>query len=68
MTPVDKLRIDFSLGYFNIWHNTHLSRFVTGALLSSVAVFFIIPGLIELSSTVAQRFRSAESPPLRSGW
>jgi len=62
------LAIDFSLGYFNLWHNTHLSRFVTGALLSSVAVFFIIPGLIELSSTVAQRFRSAESPPLRSGW
>jgi uncharacterized membrane protein len=62
------LAIDFSLGYFNIWHNNHLSRFVTGALLSSVAVFFIIPGLIELSSTVAQRFRSPDTPPLRSGW
>ena len=62
------LAIDFSLGYFNIWHNNHLSRFVTGALLSSVAVFFIIPGLIELSSTVGQRFRSPETPPLRSGW
>jgi uncharacterized membrane protein len=62
------LAIDFALGYFNIWHNNHLSRFVTGALLSSVAVFFIIPGLIELSSTLAQRFRSAENPPLRSGW
>ena len=62
------LAIDFSLGYFNIWHNNHLSRFVTGALLSSVAVFYIIPGLIELSSTLAQRFRSPESPSLRSGW
>jgi uncharacterized membrane protein len=62
------LAIDFSLGYFNIWHNTHLSRFITGALLSSVAVFYIIPGLIELSSTLAQRFRSTESPTLRSGW
>ena len=62
------LAIDFSLGYFNIWHNNHLSRFVTGALLSSVAVFFIIPGLIELSSTLAQRFRSSETPPVRSGW
>ena len=61
------LAIDFSLGYFNIWHNNHLSRFVTGALLSSVAVFYIIPGLIELSSTLAQRFRSPESSPLRSG-
>jgi uncharacterized membrane protein len=61
------LAIDFSLGYFNIWHNNHLSRFVTGALLSSVAVFYIIPGLIELSSTLVQRFRSPESSPLRSG-
>jgi uncharacterized membrane protein len=25
------LAVDFSLGYFNIWHNNHLSRFVTGA-------------------------------------
>ena len=59
------LAIDFLLGYFNVWHNNHLSRFVTGALLSSVAVFFIIPGLIELSSSVGQRFRS---PEMRSGW
>jgi uncharacterized membrane protein len=62
------LAIDFSLGYFNIWHNTHLSRFVTGALLSSVAIFYIIPGLIELSSTLAQRLRSPESSPVRSGF
>jgi uncharacterized membrane protein len=44
------LAIDFSLGYFSLWQNTHLSRFVTGALLGSVAVFYIVPGLIELSS------------------
>jgi uncharacterized membrane protein len=62
------LAIDFSLGYFNIWHNNHLSRFMTGALLSSVAVFYIIPGLIELSSGLARRFRTRESPSLRSGW
>jgi uncharacterized membrane protein len=62
------LAIDFSLGYFNIWHNNHLSRFVTGALLSSVAVFYIIPGLVELSLIVGQRFRSPERPPLQSGF
>jgi len=44
------LVIDFSLGYFSIWQNTHASRFATGALLGSVAVFYILPGLIELSS------------------
>lgn len=43
------LAIDFSLGYFSIWQNTYASRFATGALLGSVAVFYILPGLIELS-------------------
>jgi uncharacterized membrane protein len=50
------LAIDFALGYFSIWPNTHLSRFLTGALLSSVAVFYIMPGLIDLSSAIALRF------------
>jgi uncharacterized membrane protein len=46
------LAIDFSLGYFNIWSNTQISRFATGALLSSVAVFYIVPGLVELTMKV----------------
>ena len=41
--------IDFSLGYFGIWQNTHLSRFLTGALFGSVAVFYVVPGLIQLN-------------------
>jgi uncharacterized membrane protein len=49
------LVIDFALGYFSIWENTHLSRFLTGALLSSVAVFYIMPGLIDLSSAIVRR-------------
>jgi len=48
------LLVDFALGYFSIWPNTHLSRFLTGALLSSVAVFYIVPGLIDLSSVIAR--------------
>jgi uncharacterized membrane protein len=50
------LAIDFSLTYFGIWPNTHLSRFLTGALLSSVAVFYIMPGLIELSAAIGSRY------------
>jgi uncharacterized membrane protein len=50
------LAIDFALGYFSIWQNTYLSRFVTGALLSSVAVFYVMPGLIELAKMIAGRF------------
>jgi uncharacterized membrane protein len=50
------LLIDFSLTYFGIWPNTHLTRFSTGALLGAVSVFYVMPGLVELSSTVTRRF------------
>jgi uncharacterized membrane protein len=42
------LVIDFSLGFFGLWENTHLSRLLTGALLGSVAVFYVLPGLMDL--------------------
>ncbi len=43
------LGIDFLLGYFNIWDNTHTSRLLTGLLLGAVAVFYVMPGLMDLS-------------------
>ena len=43
------LAIDFAVGYFGIWENTHSSRFATGALLGVVAVFYVMPGLMDLS-------------------
>lgn len=43
------LAIDFGLGFLGLWDNTHLSRFLTGMLLSSVAVFYILPGLVQLN-------------------
>ena len=50
------LAIDWSLGYFSIWANNHVSRFATGFLLGAAAIFYILPGLIELSSRlVTQR-------------
>jgi uncharacterized membrane protein len=54
------LAIDFGLGYFDIWQNTHASRFITGALLSSVAVFYIVPGIIELSMSAARGLRGGD--------
>ena len=41
--------IDFSLTFFGIWENTHTSRLLTGLLLGSVAVFYVVPGLMDLS-------------------
>jgi len=43
------LAVDFTLGFLGIWNNTHFSRFATGALLGSVAVFYVMPGLLDLS-------------------
>jgi uncharacterized membrane protein len=43
------LAVDFALGFFGIWENTHFSRFATGALLGAVAVFYVMPGLLDLS-------------------
>jgi uncharacterized membrane protein len=47
--------LDWSLGYFELWANTHLSRFLTGALLSSVAAFYIVPGLVDLGQSIRRR-------------
>ena len=43
------LAIDFAVGYLGIWENTHSSRFATGTLLGAVAVFYVMPGLMDLS-------------------
>ncbi|HEY0722775.1 MAG TPA: DUF2085 domain-containing protein [Pyrinomonadaceae bacterium] len=43
------LLIDFSLTFLGIWENTHTSRLLTGALLGSVTVFYVMPGIADLS-------------------
>ena len=43
------LAIDFSLTFFGFWENTHTSRLLTGALLGSVVVFYVMPGIADLS-------------------
>ena len=55
--------IDFGLGFLGIWENTHASRFLTGALLGGVVVFYVMPALAELS----QRFKSRRSPTSKTG-
>ena len=43
------LAIDFSVNFFGFWLNTHTSRLLTGAMLGSAVVFYVMPGIIELS-------------------
>ena len=54
------LAIDWSLGYFSIWENNHVSRFATGFLLGAAAIFYILPGLIEMSCRISGKRLSVD--------
>ena len=55
--------IDFSLTFFGIWENTHSSRLLTGFLLGSAAVFYVMPGIVDLSfRALRERSSSAHEP------
>jgi uncharacterized membrane protein len=49
------MTIDWSLGFFGIWENTHFSRSVTGGILGLTCAFFIVPALVEMSRFFADR-------------
>ena len=51
------LAIDVGVNFFGFWQNTHTSRLLTGAILGSAVVFYVMPGIIELS------LRYAGAPP-----
>jgi len=40
--------VDWSLGAFGIWENTHLSRFITGLILGAACAIYIVPALVEI--------------------
>jgi len=56
------LASDFSLTFLGVWENTHTSRLLTGALLGSAAVFYVMPGIIELSQRSQSTQTSAPAP------
>lgn len=49
------MAVDWSLGFFEIWSNTHLSRFLTGLILGTICALFIIPALVEIFSLLLSR-------------
>jgi uncharacterized membrane protein len=53
--------VDFLVNFTGLAHNTHLSRLLTGAWLGAGAVFFVMPGLVELAQTYG-RARTAAAP------
>jgi uncharacterized membrane protein len=58
------LAVDFGLTFFGFWENTHTSRVLSGMLLGGVTVFYVMPGLAELSMRVGGvRPASSRSSP-----
>ena len=43
--------IDFALGFFHVWENTHASRFLTALLLGVAVAFYFVPGAVDLALT-----------------
>lgn len=49
------MAIDWGLGAFEIWENTHWSRFATGAILGAACAIFIVPALVEIFRNLPRR-------------
>ena len=58
------LLVDYALGALGIWSNTHSSRFITGALLGAVAVFYTMPGLLDFGLRLTGRKSQAAIEPV----
>jgi uncharacterized membrane protein len=49
------LAVDWSLGFFEIWENTHLTRFITGLILGAACGIFIVPALVEIARLLKRK-------------
>ena len=58
------LFVDFFLTFVGIWENTHTTRFITGFIFGSAVVFYVMPGVVELSLRNWKRQVLTSEPPL----
>lgn len=49
------ITVDWSLTFFGVWENTHLSRFLTGGLLGFACGTFIVPSIVEITRNLTNR-------------
>jgi len=51
---------DWSLTFFGIWENTHLSRLITGLILGIACSTFIVPAVVEITRNFTWRSHFAK--------
>ncbi len=56
------ISVDFALGFFGIWENTHFSRFATGAIFGAACALYVVPGFLDLGRIIGEKFRRIDSP------
>ncbi|MBD0372535.1 MAG: DUF2085 domain-containing protein [Pyrinomonadaceae bacterium] len=52
------ITVDFALGFFGIWENTHFSRFATGAIFGAACALFVVPGFLDLGELIRARMKA----------
>jgi uncharacterized membrane protein len=52
------ITVDWSLTFFDIWENTHLSRFLTGMILGVACGTFIVPSTVEITRNLSRKLPS----------
>jgi len=55
------ITIDFALGFFGIWENTHFSRLATGAILGGACALYVVPGFLDLGQLLGRLFSRDEA-------
>lgn len=60
------MAVDFSLTFFGIWENTHLTRVTSGLILGAACAVFIVPALAELAEILVRKRleRQEKRPPV----
>lgn len=49
------IAVDWSLGIFGIWENTHYSRLITGMILGIACGTFIVPAIVDIARIFRRR-------------
>jgi uncharacterized membrane protein len=55
--------VDFALGFFGLWENTHWSRFSTALLAGGVTAFYLVPGVVDVCLTGFRRSKRVAPRP-----